>query len=262
MNVVRFIVFLLLPLGGWATDYEPWIGPYGEVHWRNCLAFQHFTSPYYATNRFLNSSLSLTVKPDFSLEGEIVAANTRLQSGGIDHVRITGRYVWEDDVAGDPFTVTFGGGLIQTFDKASKDPSSFHHGHSEAEIFVTAGKEITQGEIWVQRFWGVFSLGCAPNRGSPWIRADFHTDKRLCGPHVITLYMKSLWGLGHQHLNPSHFTSYGPIQHQSIDLGIGYHYHIPFFGEATLDYKTRIHARNYPSNFNEIKISLLYTFGL
>ncbi|WP_068468436.1 hypothetical protein [Candidatus Protochlamydia phocaeensis] len=253
----------------WGTEYQPWLGTYLEFEWRNSLRYQtyrylsshsHLTR-YASDDFFLTSSLSLTAKPQFALEVEATAARTRRQSGGIDHLRVNGRYAWMDDIAGDPVTFTTGLSFIQSFVESLKDPSSFHHGRSEAELFASIGKETAQEDKWISRWWAMGGIGIA-ERGSPWLRFDLSYSKRLKEKHELELFACTLWGLGHKALHRTSFHGYGSIQHQSIDLGWRYTYLIDFLGSASLAYTTRIYARNFPVHTQQIVLQLLYTFGL
>ena len=149
---------------------------------------------------------------------------------------------------------------MQGFNRSFKDKSTFHHGHSEAEIFLSAGKEKTEGMRWISRWWGMLGIGCA-ERGSPWIRFNLSLADHFRLNHEIELFVRTLWGLGHKNLHHCHFGGYGPIQHQSVDLGFNYKYHVEFFGNIVIEYAKRVHARNFPVDAHQLRLSLLYTFG-
>ncbi len=269
-NGLIYIFFLsILPISGWCVDYHPWIGNYLEFEWNSTLRFQSFQklaasshhSHYASDDFFLTTSLALAAKPDFSLDIEATAARTRRQSGSIDQIRLNGRIVWLDDIVGDPITLTTGVGFIQAFDWSVKDISSFHHGRSEAEMFLSVGKEWAEDDQWTSRTWAVAALGSAI-RGSPWIRFDVAYAKRVKLCHEFELFAHTLWGLGRKQLHRDHFHGYGSIHHQSIDVGCRYTYLIEFFGSASIEYAKRIYAHHFPVQAHQISLSLLYTFGL
>ncbi len=268
-GLICIFFFSLLPILGWTVEYRPWIGNYLEFEWNSTLRFQAFQDlaagshrfPYASDDFFLTTSLALAAKPDFSLDVEATAARTRRQSGSIDQIRLNGRIVWLDDIVGDPVTLTTGAGFIQAFDWSLKDKSSFHHGRSEAEIFLSVGKEWAQGDQWISRAWAMAALGSAA-RGSPWMRYDMAYAQRIKQCHEFEFFVHTLWGLGSKQLHRSHFHGYGAIDHQSIDLGCRYTYLIQFFGSASIEYAKRVYARNFPVQAHQISLSLLYTFGL
>ena len=267
--ITLILVTMLLADQTSATEKKPWLGNVYEFEFRPSLLYQGYShlssgshSERYSSNDvFLDLSLSNSF-PEIGLEAELVGAKTRHQPGNVDQIKLTGRYVWQDDIAGAPFSFVTGLSLIQAFHKSLKDVSSFHHGLSEAELFFSLGKEYSQDDKWGARWWGIFAIGAAADRGSPWFRFDVAYDKRFYEKHELRFLMNSLWGTGHHRLRRLHFDGYGPIQHQSVDLGIRYTYLLEFFGNASLEYTYRVHARNFPEYTHRIMAQVLYTFGL
>ncbi len=266
-----FLFFLLFLQRGEATEYQPWLGNYLEFEWRNSLLYQGFSfvstgsdlKKYSTGDFFFCTSLSNALMPNFSIELEAVGARTKHQRGGqVDHLKAAGRYVWQDDLAGDPFTLTTGLAFSLAFKRSVHDLSSFHHGRGEAEFFLSAGKEWSKGTEWESRVWGMWGVGGALERGSPWIRFQLAYEKQFLCLHQFQGFMRSLWGLGHHSLPLHHFHGYGAVQHQSIDLGLRYTYVLEYFGSASLEYSYRIHARNFPAYVHHVLIQILYTFGI
>lgn len=252
-----------------ATETKPWLGNVFEFEFRPSLTYQGYTrlssgskaQKYSSSDLFLNVSLSNAL-PSFGLEIEVLGARTRRQRSDVDQVKMTGRYVWRDDIAGDPLSIVSGLSFIQAFHPSLKDVSSFHHGISEAELFLSVGKEYPQDTVWVSRWWSVFGIGAAAHRGSPWFRLNMAYEKCFCGQHELRLLLNTLWGTGHQRLHLHHFNGYGPVQHQSVDLGFRYTHLLEFFGNASLEYSYRVHARNFPEYTHRVTAQILYTFGL
>lgn len=276
MKNIRFFLFLflfcLIFSNGIATEYQPWLGNFYEFELRSSLKYQSYkrlssgshTKKYLSNDFFLNLSLSNAL-PDPAVSGEIefTQANTKKQKGDLDQIKVTGRYVWSDDVAGDPVSLILGLSYIQAFQRSLRDVSSFHHGLFNAEFFVSVGKENTWGmeTLWNSRWWLLGSIGIA-ERGSPWFRFDLNYEKRLCENHELSAFVRSLWGLGSKRLDLQHFHGYGPIQHQSVDLGLRYTYLIQYYGNASLEYQYRIYGKNYPIFTHQVLAQILYTFGL
>lgn len=265
-----FLGFLPFILFCNATEHQPWLGNVYEFEWRSSLKFQGFNrissdselKKYSSDDLFLSTSLA-NVLPDPQLGGEleIIQAWTRKQKGCTDQIKLTGRYAYWDDVAGDPLSITFGLSYIQGFHRSLKDLSSFHHGLYESEIFGSIGKEKSLGTVWISRWWMMGALGIA-ERGSPWLKFHANFEKRFGEQHELKTFFHSLWGLGGGRLHPNHFSGYGSVQHQSIDLGLRYTYLIEFFGSASLEYSYRIYARNFPTYTHQVLAQVLYTFGL
>lgn len=268
-GLLSLIYCFLIPNWGAATERLPWVGNYLEFEWRHTAYLQDYPyvashsyyTPYASSDIFFVASLSNAFKPEFSLEAEAMVAKTCRQDWAIDHLRLTGRYMWSNDIAGDEFSFTTGVSLTQAFDHSLHDMSSFHHGRSEAELFLSVGKEYADGKEWISRWWGVFGTGTA-ERGSPWFRGELNLEGRFCDVYAWRVFIHSLAGIGHKCLRLDDFHGYGSLQHQSIDLGFRYTYFIEFFGELAFEYSYRIYARNFPAKTSHLLLTLLYTFGL
>lgn len=269
LGLSLIFIFGSLPFYSWGIDTKPWLGNLYEFEWHSSAVYQSFSSvasdshfeKYSSDDFFLNRSLSNSCE-SFGVEVEVTGARTRKQLWDIDHFSVTGRYVWTNDIAGDPLSFTTGVNLSKCFHRSLHDLSSFHHGLGEAEFFVSIGAETEKDDIqWLKRGWGVFGIGIA-ERGSPWLRGQLAYEFRLCTYHEIGFQLNTLWGLGSKRLRPHDFHGYGPIQHQSLDLGLRYTYLIEFVGNIGLEYYYRPYARNFPAQAHRVILSMLYTFGL
>lgn len=251
-----------------ATEYQPWLSNLFEFEWRNSLLYQGYRSiasgseiqREHADDLFMDASIANTI-PDIGLEIELRAASTRKQRGDIDQVKVTGRYIWLNDVEGDPLSVASGVSLIQAFRHSVKDISSFHHGKGECELFLSVGKETARKDYWDSRWWAVGAIGIA-DQGSPWLRLNMVYEKRWFVLHELRGFVNTLWGLGGHRLHRFRFDGYGPVQHQSVDLGLRYTYELEFFGSASLEYTYRVYGRNFPVHASCVLARLFYTFGL
>lgn len=255
---------------GYSTEYQPWLGNFYEFELRSSLKYQGYAwlatgshhQKYTSNDVFLNLSLSNSLPdPDIGGELEITEARTRKQSGEIDQIKLTGRYLWQDDVAGDPYSLVIGLSYIQAFKNSLRDVSSFHHGLYNTELFVSVGQENPDESLWGSRWWGVAAFGIA-EQGSPWLRLRLNFDKRWFEKHEMEIFVHTLWGLGGRKLHLHDFHGYGPIKHQSIDLGLRYTYVLDYYGNASLEYSYRVYAYNFPAYVHQVQAQILYTFGL
>lgn len=255
---------------GNAIDYKPWLGNFYEFELYSTLNYQSYSwlstgshhINYPSNDIFLNLTINNSIPdPAIGIEFEATQAKTRKQRGEIDQLRLTGRYLWLDDIMGDPYSIITGFSYIQAFKNSLKDVSSFHHGLYNTEFFVSIGKEKVDECVWGSRCWGMFAVGIA-EQGLPWLRLDLNYDKRLYEKHEFSLLLHSLWGLGGKSLKLSHFRGYGLIKHQSVDLGIRYTYLLECYGNVSLEYSYRLYANNFPSYTHRIIAQILYTFGL
>lgn len=269
--LIRLFIFIV---GSWAsaaetTELEPWLGDPYQIEWRSVFRYQNFSSistvshlkKYQSDDAFLTASLSAAL-PDYELEVEITQARTRKQKGDVDQLKLTGRYGFMDDVAGDFLSVTPGISYIQAFKESLRDIASFHHGLYGCEAFVSVGKELSIFEaMWKNRWWGLLGGGIA-EKGSPWLRFQLNYEISPVLQHQFRCFLDSLWGLGKKSLEIVDFRGYGPISHQSIDLGLRYLYLIEFYGSASIEYSYRVYSQNFPESSHSVLVKILYQFGL
>lgn len=262
------LFFLLSFTQGAATEYQPWLGNSYEFEFRTSLIYESYSKlavdshlkPYSSDNVFLNASLS-NATPDFGVELEAVEVSTRQQKGKMDQLKLTGRYSWLDDLAGDSWSLIPGFSYRQAFKNSLKDISCFHHGLYEGEVFLSFGKEKSLDTYWHSRWWSLIGIGMA-ERGSLWLRFQLVYERCWWDKHRMRLFLHSLWGGGNKKLSIHHFNGYGSIRHRSVDLGLRYTYSLDYFGTASLEYSYRIYAQNFPIYTHHLLAQLLYTFGL
>ena len=252
-----------------ATELAPWYPRDLELQPKAEFAYQtystlntpHGNKHHCADNYFLNLSLSGAYDL-YAAEIEINFADTSHRVFTLSDVRLTGRYQIYDDVIGDPFSLVAGVTIIQDLRLARQDVNCFYHGGIEAEFTLAAGKEVVCGPFWYSRVWGVFGFGIA-DMGSPWLRFDAHWDHNWCDASELSLFMYTLWGLGGEGLSlNTPFRGYGPIHHQSVDLGIKYSKTFYCGDIASIGYAFRPYALNCPRFVSTFFISYLYPFGL
>lgn len=251
-----------------ATDRTPWLGNLFEFQWDNQLRTQNYRSIASgghlihdtSSDFFYTMGLSNVIF-DYGIELEGTFAWTGHQKGDLDQFKITGRHVLLDDVAGDPISFAIGVSLIKACWHSLKDKSSFHHGLGEAELFVSFGKEHSFRDSWCHRWWGVLGMGIA-ERGSPWFRGQVNYEVRFKEHHEFKVFVDLLGGLGRKQLHKHDFKGYGPIAHQSVDLGGRYAYLFENEGVLSVAYAFRVYARNFPAYAHNVCIEYIYPFGL
>ena len=271
-KIFFFSLFLLGTMFAYSTELSPWFGKPAELEFRNKYTFQtykklktiHKIANSHARDHFdtlsLGSSLELI---GVASELEVTFADTKYRSFGIDNFRLTGRYLWTNDVLGmDPLSLVTGLTLTQAFTSSLYDISSFHHGRFELEWHTAIGKEFSFKEFWFSRLWCLGGIGIG-DQGAPWLRFNVTWQQNCLDVNQFTVYMNTLWGCGNQSLNPHHFRGYGLVRHQSIDLGLSYS---RFFesvgGTFSLNYTRRVYALNFPEQANLITLEFFYPFGL
>lgn len=268
----RFILssFIAAAMPLCATEFKPWFGNVFELEARGKYVFQNFQDvesgfgeqSYVSNDNFATLGLGTNIYGDWNVEIEVTGAQTRAHSFNFDNARVTGRYLFMDDIIGDPVSLTGGLTLIQATSQSLHDLGSFHHGIFEAEIHAAFGREISCGMTWNNRWWVVGAVGQG-TVGVPWIRADGVVQfQRFCG-NIFEFGIYSLMGTGDRDIELlNEFPGYGLIAHRSIDLGAAYIHRFDISGSLKIEYRRRVYARNFPCNVNYLIVEYLYPFGL
>lgn len=265
-----FVFILILGLNLGATEYQPWFGNTLEFEFRTAYSFQTYSRvdtaagscSVSADDHFLNLSLGITPLSAWNGELELLLAHTSSQGFELAHGRATARYLWFDDVVGDPMSMSTGLSLTVPSEGSQEDLSTPYHGDVEAELHVTVGKEFCEGRYWEERIWALAAVGIA-NVGSPWVRLDLHFGKNYQDVNRWKLFLHSLWGLGDRCLVLSDkFQSYGSIDHRSVDVGVGYSRLIEYCGRINIEYAYRLYARSYPEHVHVVTLEFLFPFSL
>lgn len=263
-----FTAVFLLPALLFSTEFMPWLDREIEIHSRldcwlqsfNTLDVSHGPNCYRSRDIFLKGSLLLPYK-QWSLELEATGANTRHHRYHADNLKFTARYRWLNDIVGDSISLITGISVSQVFKPARHDIGVFHHGGVEGEVHAAIGREVSCYQFWTSRWWTVCGVGMG-DIGSPWIRWDGVWERNWCDISQFRVFARTLWGLGKHSLSLNHFSGYGPIHHQSIDLGFRYSYLIKWDLTLSLEYAYRVYAQNCPKNVNFFLVHIYYPFAI
>lgn len=271
MLPLKFLFLLLfVPFISETTDLKPWFGNRYEAEIRATLLYQNYSSisiPHHCSytrhehDTFTTLSAAYPFKR-YCGEFEATTAHTRHQKSDWDNFRITGRYLWMDELDGDLLNLVTGITITEPYSRALRDVSSFHHGHIEGEA------NLSYGQIYrtpshpddLIRWWNVFGIGIA-EKGSPWLRGDAVCEYCVAEVHHIRGFINTLCGLGRSNLHTHHFKGYGPIKHKSVDVGVRYGFTIGNLGILSIQYARRVYAYNFPKNANLFSFEFYLPFG-
>ncbi len=229
-----FVTLLwLAPIAGWGTQVLPWYGDLFELQPRVSVYYQTYRDVSSGSDRIRHSSDDIFVDASVSTalgyneawaaEVEVIGAHTRHQRQfNFDNVRLTGRYLVWDDVAGDLLSLVIGVTGIQAVSLSVNDISSFHHGKLEGEAHLSFGREVACGENWVSRWWMLAAIGIA-DVGSAWWRGIATWEWRLRESHALAVFGHYLEGLGGKRLHPHDFHGYGSIAHSVVRSRLSLH---------------------------------------
>ncbi len=265
-----FASLLLLTASLSAMDYKPWFGRPFQIEASADLLYQHYNSVNNGNGGFksVNDDLffrgggQVAIMGEYDAEMSFTLAHTNHQHFNFDHGEITGRYLWSNDIVGDPYSIAIGATYSQATALAVHDISSFHHGKLEGKFHIAIGKEITCYDDWSSRGWWANVLGLADS-GSPWIESILAYEYRFSKAIWVKIFTQGMWGFGGQNLNlPARkFRGYGPIGHRSLDLGFAIVKQFDIWGWGSLEYSYRPYAKNFPKYANRFAVNYTYPFG-
>lgn len=253
-----FAVFLCLPQLISALPKKPWLGNVYEFFFDAEYTFDYYrrvangepgTKHSSNDNQFF-AGLGFTPSQylDMAIEAEV--SDTTRQSWNLRSVALQGRYLWLDDIIGDPVSLVTGISIRGVHHSSLKDISCPYSGEANFELNVSVGKEWSCGPYWCFRTYAFGTLGIA-NRGAPWDRffATFETNYN--DMHQFNIFARGDFGYGHKNrVKVDHFLGYGSIHHQSVDIGVGYARHFLVWGKLTFEYARRVYAHAYPERTN------------
>ena len=253
-----------------AVQMKPWLGAVYEPQIR--VAASYFQSPSLnGGNQNFNfkerASLqevggALTITPNLALEVALSTAYTDYRYFFFNCGEAAARYLWLDDVQGDPVSLVTGLALAFPSHDALHDPAIFHHSYCDTELYLSCGKELSRGAYWTWRFWALAGLGVGV-RGYPWCHEVVAIEKGFCDRHEFSLKGEALQGLGHRDIEGiPPFAGYALLAHRSIDLSFAYTYRPSYGPRYTLELFGRAFAENGPARIRGGALRIVFPLSI
>jgi len=249
---------------------QPWFGEVYEFHFLESYSYSWFHSvqsslpPYnqfFQANVFY-SGLEFSPSPVWDVDGDIQFASTSKVPFNFRTGALQVRYLWSDDIVGDPVSFATGASVRVTAASSLKDVSCPSHGNVDFEVNFSLGKEFDAPTTWRFRTWLFGAIGQA-NRGSPWIRAVGSLEMNREDVHKFALYAEWINGYGsHKTIDVNNFFGYGKIRERALDIGARYGHGLGVWGTLRLDYIRRVVAKVAPEYVNTFMLSWLLPFGV
>ena len=260
---------ILWPLFCGALEEQPWFCDCLEFHFLGGYAYSRFNTvqgarpqiepPFNSHVAFLG--LEFCPLPQWDIDADMQVADTSAARFNFRSLGLQTRYLWQDDIVGDPVSFATGASARFTSSTSLRDVSCPSHANADFELNFSLGKEFDASISWRWRLWCFGALGHG-NRGSPWVRGLVSAETNLNEKHRWAVYAVGSNGYGrHSHLNPSHFYGYAKYRQKSIDVGVRYGCCIGVWGSIRLDYMRRVLAKVCPQNVNTVVVSYLMPFS-
>ena len=252
-----------------SLDRSPWLGNVYEFEGQiseertssNTINTTHGDKSKHLHNNITRANLRLTSSPELSEEIELSFNEMQQRSYGFDVMKASLRKLWLNDVTGDRVSLTTG--LVFSLANGSHlhNLSSQNHGDFEGEVNFAIGKEFGFKENSYFKTWALGLVGAA-NQGSPWIGGELHLQYVAREVHFIDLFLKAEKGFGEKKLHPhTSFKSWGQMDYQYEDLGLGYTYRKEALGSIYAQVARRLHAHFCPKNTLSLEIGIIVPFS-
>lgn len=270
MKKQYLFICLLVGSQAYALKESPWLGDVYEFELFTDFTYSQYSKinhavvqPAYAYNNYVTEvDLSFTASESIDLQWEINLARTPHQTYGFRSSALQGRYLFLDDIAGDPISLAVGLNTRAVTGRSVRDVSSPYASYWNGELTISAGKEFSKDEEWKTRGFLFASLGLA-NHGSLWDRCNASFEVRVKDIHAFQLFGIGYFGYGQNknvHINAFH--GWGEIWHGSVDLGAKYNCFLDPWGTLSLSYACRVLAYSYPKGEQTIQFSYTLPFSL
>ncbi len=260
---------LAIATTGQALEVSPWFGNVYEFHlltgfdysWFDHVANSRPSFNQHFIERVYYADLEFCPSPDWSLDTDIQLADTTQMNFGFREWGFQFRYLWLDDLVGDPITLNTGARVNVVGTSALRDVSDPYHGNADFELNFALGKELEARDWWLWRLWAYGGVGHA-NRGSPWVRGIVSIETYIDEMHKFSIWAEGINGYGRRtHIDVDHFNGYAKVRQKSIDLGVRYGLRLGVWGTLRFEYIRRVLAKVCPEDVNTLGVSFLLPFS-
>ncbi len=257
-----------------ALQQAPWFGNDNEFEWRTNYSYQSYdeldtkdsSSHRPSKDHFVDLGIGIASMGCY--HGEISLGLASIDEKGkksdnfLESISAQGRYLWSNDIVGDPFSVTIGASVAYIPSKALRKPSIIRHGNTEGELHLAIGKELTAGKTWERRGWGLAAFGVG-NIGSPWLNGKVVWEENFDDIHRFELTGSWKHGLGGRSLDSvAAFTSFRSLNYDAADVKFLYAYTWDIWGDINFAYTRRMHAKYAPKDVDTLTLEVFVPFGL
>jgi len=269
MRKILLLICIFFIGTSFALERAPWFGDVFEFHFLSKYTYYYFTKVDAAivqpdsssNNHLVHFNMSFSPSLQWSIDSDLEFIQTPRQNFGFRSVAFQTRYLFKDDILGDPLSIALGGNFRIVSSDSLKDVSTLYHADADFEMNLAFGKEFSRMDFWRFRFWFYGAVGVA-NKGSPWLRGNFALEGNLNEARKWSLFVDAMHGYGkREFVDVFNFDGYAKIRERNIDLGFRYGYRLSVWGTLSFEYKRRVLAKRCPENVNFFSVSYLVPFS-
>jgi|GEM_PF-3830291 len=252
-----------------ALSNDPWIPPPYEFETKVEYAFSYFPSVANAINppnyssyvNFLAFEINGSLTPEFFFECELEFDNSKKVDFNLLSVAPAIKYQLMNDLVGDPIALLIGTYFRYVPKNRLVDVATEYSGSYNFDFLLSIGKEYEPSENLLGKIFAMFDVGIA-TVGMPWILADIVGQAVVYKHHILTAGVDGFFGFGSQTVvDIDNFNGYGDIDHNSMDIKLGYGYKFSVWGDLCFLYKRRVVAIAAPSNTDSYVLAYNLNFS-
>lgn len=262
-------VFLLMAAPLCAIKSDPWIPPLYEFNAEAGYAFSYFPSVNGAVNpdsyeSFVNT-LDLGINGAFTTnifcEIDLEFDSSKKVGFNLLSLAPCVKYQLLNDLTGDGVALLVGTYFRYVPGNRLVDVATPYAGSYNFDFLMSVGKEFDANEKMVGRTYALFDVGIA-TVGAPWIFVDVMGEAVFLQHNLLRIGIDGYYGFGNENsVDISEFYGWGKIDHNSMNVKVGYSYKFSVWGEIALLYQRRVVAVNYPSNLDFYGLSYNLSFS-
>ncbi len=266
----KLILLAALPLQLIAFEVKPWFYEFLEFQFTPGYTYRYYPdveggfnpTTYSSNDQLISLELGVSFLPNWDAQVETIFADTHKLSWGTQSAAAQFRYLWLDDVAGDPVSLTTGLSVRYVPTRSLRDVSTPYHSQLNFELHAAVGKEIDQYAEWIYRFFLYLGLGQA-NRGSPYLKPLLSVSGNIADRHRWEIFSEGYFGFGSKtQIDISRFDGYRDTKHHSVDLGAAYRYHFQIWGTLSFQYAYRVYAKAFPERAHTATVKYRLPFSI
>jgi hypothetical protein len=274
MRSLRYCLFFFLCLSldqAKGTEYAPWF--HNLFEFKANIAYQYieaekvqssegdFDSPFPYDNAFL-FGLGISPFPRYDFQAELIFSNNTKIEYGYQAFLTTVRYLWLDDISGDPLSLATGITLSFPAERFLRNVNYFYHSHVNGEFHLSVGKEYPNDSLtdWKRRWWVLAGIGIA-DQGTGWIHSMIEAAWNWYPRVNFGLFSELLFGLGNKSAFLP-FEGYKLVDYRVIDAGVSIEFSCLPKLIMAMEFAYRLYAKNAPehSSFICLKLSSPFSF--
>lgn len=262
-------LFLLITAPLCAIKSDPWIPPPYEFNAEVGYSFAYFPKVNNAVNptsynsfvNTLNLGINGSFTPKLFCELDFEFDSTRKVDFNLESIAPCVKYQILNDLTGDSIALLVGTYFRYVPKNRLQDVATPYAGEFNFDILLSIGKEFDSDGKMKGNTYAMADVGIA-TVGMPWLLIDVMGEAVFYEHNFLRAGMDGYFGFGKEStVNINDFNGYGNINHNSLNIKLGYAYKFSVWGELAFMYKRRVAALAFPADLDSFALSYNLSFS-